>query len=149
MDAITNVDARLLESFFAWSVYYYYAENKMIHEVEFMAYFISRVFLVYSFLQPRCNYRRDDDAEIATGCVVQKDPSDLECCEMLVCHGEPRESGTRKDEPTVPQDGCVYKNQTYMRDEKFYDGCTQQCMCYSNGDVTCQPRYSNILPSKH
>lgn len=61
---------------------------------------------------------------------------------MLVCHGEPLESGTRKDSPTVPStDGCIYKNVSHAKDKKFYDGCSQQCMCFSNGDVTCQPRY--------
>ncbi len=74
------------------------------------------------------------------GCEIQKDPSD-NCCEMLVCHGKPLESGTRKDDSTTLDDGCVYKNKTYARDEKFYDGCESQCMCFSNGDVTCQPRY--------
>lgn len=58
---------------------------------------------------------------------------------MLVCHGEPLESGTRKD--PVPTDGCVYKNMSYATDEKFYDGCDQQCMCFPKGDISCQPRY--------
>ncbi|OXA60400.1 putative epidermal cell surface receptor [Folsomia candida] len=89
---------------------------------------------------PRCNYRRDEEKEIPLGCEIKKDPSDLECCEMLVCQGEPLQSGSRKDSPTVPTDGCLYKNTTYAKDEKFYDGCIQQCMCFSNGDVTCQPR---------
>jgi len=101
---------------------------------------LKRYFIYLIVFQPRCNYRRDEEKEIPAGCEVQKDPSDLECCEMLVCHGEPLKSGTRKDIPTVPTDGCVYKNKTYARDEKFYDGCDSQCMCYSNGDVTCQPR---------
>ncbi|ODN02738.1 putative epidermal cell surface receptor, partial [Orchesella cincta] len=74
---------------------------------------------------PRCNYRRDEEKEIPLGCEIQKDPSDS-CCEMLVCHGTPLESGTRKDEPTIPDDGCVYKNKSYARDEKFYDGCESQ-----------------------
>lgn len=92
------------------------------------------------YFQPRCNYRRDDENEIPMGCEIKKDPSD-NCCEMLVCHGKPLESGTRKDDSTTLDDGCVYKNKTYARDEKFYDGCESQCMCFSNGDVTCQPRY--------
>ena len=92
-----------------------------------------------STLQPRCNYRRDEETEIPKGCELQKDASDPECCEMLHCPGD-EPGSSRKDKPKVPTDGCVYKNKTYEKDEKFYDGCEQQCMCFSNGDVTCQPR---------
>ena len=111
-----------------------YFELQIIQLIEFV--FISFIFCK----QPRCSFQRDEEKEIAAGCEIQKDPSDSECCEMLVCHGEPVESPTKKEKPEIPADGCIYKNQTYAKDTKFYDGCEQQCMCFSNGDVTCQPR---------
>ncbi|CAG7714174.1 unnamed protein product, partial [Allacma fusca] len=90
--------------------------------------------------RPRCNFQRDEFKEIPTGCEIKKDPSDSECCEMLVCHGEPLESASRKETPEIPNDGCFYKNQTYAKDMKFFDGCEQQCMCLGKGDVSCKAR---------
>ena len=30
-------------------------------------------------------------------------------------------------QPSLPSDGCQFKNSTYAREERWYDGCDQQC----------------------
>ena len=39
-----------------------------------------------------------------------------------------------------PFGGCVFKNKTYAKDERFYDGCEQQCQCVGYGDMVCLSR---------
>ena len=51
-----------------------------------------------------------------------------------------------RQQPSLPSDGCQHKNSSYARDERWYDGCEQQCQCMGFGDVFCLPRCQPTQP---
>ena len=75
-------------------------------------------------------------------CELTPDPNDS-CCQIMVC---PSVVSSSVLQPSLPTDGCQFKNSTYSKDERWYDGCDQQCQCMGFGDVFCLPRCQPIKP---
>ncbi len=46
-----------------------------------------------------------------------------------------------------PFEGCVFKNTTYVKGQRFYDGCEQQCQCMGFGDMVCFYRCPPTAPA--
>ena len=46
-----------------------------------------------------------------------------------------------------PFDGCVFKNASYEKGQRFYDGCEQQCQCEGFGDMVCLSRCPPTAPA--
>ncbi len=53
---------------------------------------------------------------------------------------EGEEAAPLKPVEQVEFDGCVFKNESYAKSERFYDGCEQQCQCMGYGDMVCLSR---------
>ncbi|CAB4068326.1 Putative epidermal cell surface receptor [Lepeophtheirus salmonis] len=41
--------------------------------------------------------------------------------------------------PIRKKDTCLHKGQEHQRDQVFYDGCEQFCVCLENGETYCNP----------
>ena len=78
-------------------------------------------------------------------CELKPDPED-ECCQIMVCSSVEGTSNASVRQPSLPSDGCQHKNASYAKDERWYDGCEQQCQCMGFGDVFCLPRCQPIQP---
>lgn len=76
-------------------------------------------------------------------CELKPDPDDS-CCKTMVCPSV--SNNTNILQPSLPFDGCVFKNNTYQQGERFYDGCDQQCQCMGFGDLVCLARCPPTKP---
>jgi len=76
-------------------------------------------------------------------CELKPDPSDS-CCKTMVCPSV--SNNTNILQPSLPFDGCVFKNNTYQQGQRFYDGCDQQCQCMGFGDLVCLARCPPTKP---
>ncbi len=84
--------------------------------------------------QPRCKGLPE---KVNDKCEIRKDPGDS-CCEIMYCP-DPEAMDDLKPVPE-PFEGCLFKNETYIQGERFYDGCEQQCQCMGFGDMVCLSR---------
>jgi hypothetical protein len=84
--------------------------------------------------QPRCKLITEN---VDSRCELKPDPEDS-CCQTMVCPTD--NNNTDILQPSLPFDGCVFKNVTYKEGERFYDGCDQQCRCMGYGDMVCLAR---------
>ena len=100
--------------------------------------------------QPRCKSQPPEGATLP-GCELKPDPDDQECCKVMHCPSPTSPDGSEGSPSSVimeaadshvnlPFDGCLFKNKTYSKDERFYDGCTHQCQCTGFGDMVCVSR---------
>ena len=62
----------------------------------------------------------------------------------MVC--PPATNNTNILQPSLPFDGCVFKGSTYQKEERFFDGCEQQCQCMGWGDLVCLARCPPTTP---
>ena len=62
----------------------------------------------------------------------------------MVC--PPATNNTNILQPSLPFDGCVFKGATYQKEERFFDGCEQQCQCMGWGDLVCLARCPPTTP---
>ena len=89
-----------------------------------------------------------ENLDSRSGCELSPDPEDA-CCQVMVCPSTPQgESYPNVSilQPSLPSDGCEFKNATYAMEERWYDGCAQQCQCMGFGDVFCLPRCQPTQP---
>lgn len=70
-------------------------------------------------------------------CELRPDRDD-ECCKVMYCP-DPSAMDDLKPVPE-PFEGCVFKNATYEKGHRFYDGCEKQCQCMGFGDMVCLSR---------
>ncbi|XP_071522975.1 uncharacterized protein sas isoform X2 [Panulirus ornatus] len=89
--------------------------------------------------EPRCEFPHEDGSETEPGCEYLPDPEDS-CCKLRVCNSTSEAATDAARAPSLPSDGCTEGNITYARDEKFYKGCENQCICMGFGDISCYPR---------
>ena len=81
-------------------------------------------------------------------CELRPDPDDS-CCQVMFCPdpdapaspsgggdggsgsggGGPAGGSVLKAVEPLRFDGCVFKGENYAKEERFYDGCEQQCQC--------------------
>ena len=77
--------------------------------------------------EPRCKIITEN---VAAACQLKPDPADA-CCQTMVCPEDEAGAAQLSDasvrQPSLPSDGCQFKNSTYAREERWYDGCDQQC----------------------
>ena len=87
-----------------------------------------------------------ENLDSRSGCELSPDPDDS-CCQVMVCpsRGESYPNVSIL-QPSLPSDGCQFKNETYSKEERWYDGCEQQCQCMGFGDVFCLPRCQPTKP---
>ena len=78
-------------------------------------------------------------------CELKPDPND-DCCQIMVCPSVGGSNNVSILQPSLPSDGCLFKNSTYAKEERWYDGCDQQCQCMGFGDVFCLPRCQPTTP---
>jgi len=89
--------------------------------------------------QPRCKVLPEGATE---RCELRVDPDDS-CCKVMHCPDPEAMDGLKNPvavQLSSPFDGCLFKNKTYAKDERFYDGCEQQCKCVGYGDMVCLSR---------
>jgi hypothetical protein len=90
--------------------------------------------------EPRCKLITEN---VASQCELKPDPEDA-CCQTMVC--PPATNNTNILQPSLPFDGCVFKGATYQKEERFFDGCEQQCQCMGWGDLVCLARCPPTTP---
>ena len=90
--------------------------------------------------EPRCKLITEN---VASQCELKPDPEDP-CCKTMVC--PPATNNTNILQPSLPFDGCVFKGATYQKEERFFDGCEQQCQCMGWGDLVCLARCPPTTP---
>ena len=85
--------------------------------------------------EPRCKIITEN---VDSSCELMLDPTDS-CCQTMVCPEVWPGNNTNVLQPSLPIDGCVFKNKTYQREATFEDGCERQCQCMGSGDLVCVP----------
>ena len=83
--------------------------------------------------EPRCKIITEN---VDSSCSLMVDPLDS-CCQTMVCPSV--SNNTNVLQPSLPIDGCVFKNKTYKKEATFEDGCDKQCQCMGSGDLVCVP----------
>ena len=73
--------------------------------------------------------------EASPDCELRPDPEDP-CCQVMFCPDPDAPASASggggaslKAVEPLRFDGCVFKNESHAKGDRFYDGCEQQCQC--------------------